>query len=558
MTLLALVKSLLSRVLSRNPEEAARKAELRKVYASLSGQEGDWYRPRQNLVLPGFPAVLLEFARLLKPLSDLMKATVANPDQRIAQHFRDFLIECRLSQAGLELRKSLLYEGMTDRLGNSLDPESELERMSGDFRTLLAELESLGPRRIDEELDAVASFVDLSRFDFERLLALFDPGVSIDNPRHRSNFSPVEGELVLPDLLDLHFVLEHFVFETHLRENLLRLMERRMAGVDDTKRKHVAKLVSKIDQMLVDSLDPARLIALARAIKGDPRYVPVVPLRHEEHFAEYKQRLVTQFDKDRDRVSRERRETAMGSDIAALFGSMEIVAIEGYDEEMDSYLRRETSTGFLWVKPLRVLRTFILGVFEPIVRDSLKRILVEGYFDNKAFQNNAANLLYQCEKSASHIADFEKNVAGTGRSSAMALRRYVDEMKRGKDLSPFISRLVDGINGIARDLARDEAKNFAMLAESVVDIVADSKRPSPELVTNIRTLGGARNREILGLLTQGRDRLVIFVRIMRGFGAVYPGIAPSIVGEANDGDPRPAPLASATSRGDLASEGRKP
>ena len=558
MTLFALVKSLFARILSRNPEEAARRTELRKVYASLSGQAGDWYRPRQNLVLPAFAEALLAFTRLLKPLSDLMKATVANPDQRTAQHFKDFLIECRLSQAGLELRRSLVYDGMNDRIGNSLDPESEVERMNTDFQVLLAELESLGPRRIDEELDAVAAFVDLSRFDFERLLALFDPGVSIENPKHRSNFSHVEGELVLPDLLDLHFVLDHFVFEAHLRENILRLMERRMPDVDDAKRKQVAKLVSKIDQMLVGSLDPARLIALARAIKGEPRFVPVVPLRHEEHFAAYRQRVVSQYDKDRERVLRERRETAMGTDIAALFGSMEIVAIEGYDEEMDSYLRSESSTGFLWVKPLRILRTFALGVFEPLIRDPLKRILVEGYFDNKAFQNNAANLLYQCEKSASHIADFEKNLAGTGRSSAMALRRYVEEMRRGKDLAPFIARLVDGINGIARDILRDEAKLFAMLAEAVVEIVADSKKGSPELVTNIRALGGARNREILGLLGQGKDRIVILVRIMRGFGAVHAGIAPSILGETRDDGARPASAGPAKSRVDLASEGREP
>lgn len=521
MTLMDFIKSLISRLFSRNPEEAARKAELRKVYAVLSDPAGDWYRPRQNLVLPAFAEAVLEFARLLKPLSDLTRATVASPDQRVAQRFLDFLIECRLSPTGLELRRSLTYEGMKDRLDNSLDPESELERMDSDFQTLLVELEGLGPHRVDEELNSVASFVDLSRFDFERLLAIFDPGISVENTKRQPEFSPAEGEQVLPELLDLHFVLEHFVFEAHLRENLLRLMDRRSTSVDESRRKQIGKLVAKLDQALSGNLEPVRLLALARAIKGDPRFSPVVPRTRGERFNTYRQRLMEQYDRDRDRVVRERRETSVTADIEALFGTMEIAAVEGYDDETDAYLRRETPDGFLWIKPMRVLLTFVAGIFEPVVREPLKRILVEGYFDNKVFQNNVANILYQCERSASKIDEFERQLTGNGRMSVTALRRYVEEIKRGKDIASFLSRLVDSINGYARDIVADEANLFVMLGESLQDIVADSKKPSPEIVTNIRTMGGARNREMLAQLAQGRDRLVLLARVMRSFGLIH-------------------------------------
>ena len=522
MAFLRFLKALFARLFSRDPEEAARRAELRKIYAHLSDSQGGWYRPRQNLVLASFAQSLLDFARLLKPLSDLMKVTVASSDQRVARRFLDFLIECRLSQVGLELRRTLTYEGMNDRLLNTLDSEAEIDRMDSDFQTLLAELEGLGPRRIDEELDAVSAFVDLCRFDFERLLALFDPGVSIENPKKRGDFAPVEGEQVLPELLDLHFVLEHFVFEAHLRENVIRLMDRKATDVDDSRHQQVAKRVEKLDHLLAGPLDPARLLSLARAIKGDPRFEPSIPENKGEHFAAYKQALVGQFEKDRDRIQRERRETTVTADIAALFGSQEIDTIEGYDEEMDAYLRRESPCGFLWIKPLRVLRTFDGSVFEQIVKEPLKRILVEGYFDNKVFQNNVANVLYQCEKSASRIADFERQLTGNGRMSTMALKRYVEEIRRGKDITAFLGRIVDGINGMARDIAQDEAGLFLMLAEAVQDIVADSKKPSPEIVTNIRTFGGARNREIFAQIVQGRDRLVLLSRIMRSFGVLGP------------------------------------
>lgn len=521
MSLLASLKKFLSRLFNRDPEEAARKAELKKLYALLDEHPG-WYRPRQNLVLPGFAEAVLSFARLLKPLSDLMRATVASSDQRTAQRFVDFLIECRLSQTGLELRRSLNYEGMVDRLASSLEPEAELERMDSDFQDLLAELEGLGPRRIDEELDAVAAFVDLCRYDFERFLALFDPGISLDNPKRRTDFSPVEGEQVLPELLDLHFVLEHFVFEAHLRENLLRLMDRKSTGVDEDRRKQVAKLVAKLDELLRGPLEAVRLLALARAIKGEPLFSPPVPRSRGERFEAYRQRLVAQYGRDRERLLLERRESSVGADIEALFGGGEIALIEGYDEATDALLRRESPSGFLWIKPLRVLRSFLDSLFEPLVREPLKRILVEGYFDNKVFQNNVANVLYQCEKSAAKISDFEAQLAGSGRMSAAAIRRYVEELRRGKDITAFLSRLVDGVNALAHDIVADEAGLFVMLGEALQDIVADARRPSPELVTNIRTYGGARNKELVAQLTHARDRLVLLARIMRSFGVVPP------------------------------------
>lgn len=102
--------------------------------------------------------------------------------------------------------------------------------------------------------------------------------------------------------------------------------------------------------------------------------------------------------------------------------------------------------------------------------------------------------------------EFENQLKGNGRVSLISMRRYIEEMKRGKDIAAFLSRLVDSINARAREIVEDETALFAMLGDALGDLLSDYRRSSPELVTNIRTLGGGRNKEILAQIQAGREK----------------------------------------------------
>jgi hypothetical protein len=59
-----------------------------------------------------------------------------------------------------------------------------------------------------------------------------------------------------------------------------------------------------------------------------------------------------------------------------------------------------------------------------------------------------------------------------------------------------------------------------MLGDALGELLTDFKKSSPDLITNIRTLGGGRNREIIAQVMAGRERIVILVKIMRNFTSV--------------------------------------
>jgi hypothetical protein len=518
MGLLAKIKDWFARFISRDPEATRRKADIRRLEALLAELRPPYYRPKQSLVLPGFAHAVHRFYGLLRPLAELARSTVANSDIRVSQRYFDYLIDCRLPSAEQERKRFFAYDGMSERVQGSLKPDEELEAIEREFQAFLDSLDALGSRAVNADLFEVDRFIDMCRHDYERIIGLFDPSANLDDQRYKPDFAAVPGEQVLPELVDFYYLTESFAFSPQLKGNLLRLLEKRQPdSFDEAKKGKIDKLFSQLDKELSERLDREILLSLMRVIKDDPSYSPSTPRERKDFLDAYRRRLVNQFDKDRERILREQHESAIAVDIRSLFGDEEILEVEGYDEEHDSLLRRESPNGLAWIKPLRILKTFIAVAFEPQLKESVKRVLVEGYFDNKGFQNNLANILYQCERSGGRIEEFEEQLRGNGRVSLMAMKRYIEEMRRGKDIGSFLNRLVDAINDKARGIVEDETGLFSMLGEALGDLIADFKRSSPDLITNIRTLGGGRNREILAQVQGGRDRIMILVKIMRNF-----------------------------------------
>jgi hypothetical protein len=548
MTLLERIKDWFARAFSRDPEEAQRKAYIRKLQSLLTDLKPPFYRPKQNQVLPGFAHAIHNFYSLLKPLAELAKSTIAHSDIRISQRYFDYLIDRRLPIAEQERKRFFAYDGMSERIQASLRPDEELDAIIREFQAFIGSLNTLGSRTVNADLYEVERFIDLCRHDYERIVGIFDPSANLDDPRYKPEFAAVPGEQILPDLMDFYYLTESFVFSPQLKENILRLLEKRQPdSFDESKKGKIDKLFSQLDKIVSERLSKETLLTLVRVIKDEPAYTPATPRERRDFLDSYRRRLITQFEKDRERILREQHENAIAADIRNLFGDAEILEVEGYDDERDSFLRRESPNGFIWIKPLRILKTFISSEFEPHLKESIKKVLVEGYFDNKGFQNNLANILYQCERSAGRVLDFENQMRGNGRISIVAMKRYIEEMRRGKDIGQFLTRLVDAINDRAHEIVEDEAGLFAMLGEALGDLVADSRRSGPDLVTNIRTLGGGRNREIIAQIQTGRERILVLVKIMRNFTLVKntqavppkrrPVAAPVVEAPPPPGDP---------------------
>ena len=502
--------------------------EMKRIYAPIAHFKPPYYRFKNNIVMSGFAQDLFLFSQALKPLMDLADRTLAHPDLRVSRRFFDYLVEADLPPSELERKESFFYDGMKLRIDNAVRPDQEQEAIGRDFQRFLRDVEGLVTGPLNTELADVERFIDICRHDWERVLGFFDPGVSLEDPKYKPDFQSCDGELILPELIDINYLLNGFYFTPQLLRKVMGVFERYAPASAASQAARIEKMFSILNKVLQYRLSKDSLMALIRLIKRDSLFQPDLRRELVDYVDQYKQRLVTQYERDRERLLRERHETAVSKDIKDLLAGIDPVILDMYDEENDAYLRRETPHGFTHIKPLGILKTFVVGIFDNQIKETVKSILVEGYFDNKTFQNNLANILYQCDRTMGRIMAFEDGLRSNGRVSMVAVRRYVEEMRHGKDIMSFLDKLVEEINYKAREICEDETGLFEMLGMTMNEILADFRKSSPELITNIRTLGGVRNREYMTALAEGRRKLDTFVRIMRNFAFVKtPAIAPA-------------------------------
>lgn len=516
MGLFGSIQDLLVSVFTGDPREAARHRELRKTYEQVRGVRPPCIKPNKKLVLPGFATILLSFEQGLLPICELLQKTLNNEDPHIAERFRDYLLELRLPKSEMERRYSYTYDEMLKRVNAASSPDAELRAIAAEFDELMKALDDPNVLAVEAELHQLDRLAEICRHDAERFLALFDPRVNVANSEYKPSFKTVEGDQVLPELLDLYYILADFQIDLGIDRNLTLLLDR-ISPAGQSQSGKMGRIVQRCSRIFRRQLTPQHLLNLIRLIKGDPYFVPKVDREHRSYTAAYKKRLTTQFRKDRDRIVRERNEHALENDIKSLFGDAELLHLDGYNDQENAALQRAGHATFTQIKPLRILKSFTLAKFERTIRDDLKRIIVEGFFENKQFQSSISSIYHQCDHSYERILAFEEELNGSGRHSVTLLRRYLHEKKRQSNVSEIVARIVEAVDKDAKELVESETNRYFTLGSLMLDVVNDYKRRTPELVSNIKAIGGQQNRELLGAIASGYNDVVRLVRIMKHF-----------------------------------------
>jgi hypothetical protein len=126
------------------------------------------------------------------------------------------------------------------------------------------------------------------------------------------------------------------------------------------------------------------------------------------------------------------------------------------------------------------------------------------------------------EKCGTRIAAFEEAAAGPGRSGAAALRKLLDEKASGKDVSDSIERIMRGLDERSKDMVERDVAACRVLAETIYDVIGDFRKPTPELVTNIKTLAASKAKDLIPTLAEGYNAIARLLKIMKAYVLVAP------------------------------------
>jgi hypothetical protein len=231
---------------------------------------------------------------------------------------------------------------------------------------------------------------------------------------------------------------------------------------------------------------------------------------------EYRGRLIRRWTEDRDRIQREFREQSLETDISVLFGEG-LLSVMGYDAALNERLKREQNRSFAWMLPLSLCKTFESRYVSGAFLESVRRLVVEGFFQNAVLRSRLTDSIGYLEKMGSRIAAFEEISASNPRSGAAALRVALDESVKGKDRTDAVEKIVRTLDDRAKELVSNDVKVLRILAESIFDVMSDFRKPTPELVSNIKTLAVSKDKALIPNLVNGYNGTAKFLKIMQAY-----------------------------------------
>ncbi|NNM53961.1 MAG: hypothetical protein HKM05_04475 [Spirochaetales bacterium] len=495
---------------SGDPEALRQRRVLRDLHETVLSVKPPVWNKTTGMVLPGLAQSWLQFYQLSKPLYDLFSKTLANPDKRIEALTRQHLVESSLAGDIAQRRLALSYDSLKQRFtGQS---SSLATSVNQEFSNLESDIRRQDTSAAAQDILGLEKLKNLVTHSFQPFFKKFGYDLA-SLGQQQPHFIPVEGDNLLPDLLDLYYLLGDFEITPEMERGLFILLERLNAEKAQENLRKMEKLLDRLRTLLRGPCSGYLTLTLIRILRQEPDFVPEVWKPKYDPLRDYLETLAQRFSQDRDRVMRELAESSLESDVRALFPQGHLLALENYTEETDKRLQDAGYPGLTLVNPLSLLKSFALSVLAGGYLDQVKQIVLNGFFQDKEYASKFANSLYALEKLMVRLDAFDKGLNSEGKITLTALEKYLEKPQS----SSVPGQIIEKINRAASELLEAEVNHVAALSLRISEILQDYKNPQPLYVNNIKGLGGKNNRDIIQGLINGYNRSLQFLKIMKNF-----------------------------------------
>lgn len=525
-SLLSFFRDFLESLFSSSSIEFKKKQQLKQIAANLKTIEPQLYR-QDGFLLPAFPTALYQMFQFIVPISELLSSTIACADKRIAERNRDFLIEVALTNEQKELRKSFVYTERTKTLiANTVSTELLIEEQGKHFGQFLKILESPTLKNQGVLIEKIFCLNDFCQFDFNGFFSNFDPAfkthsgqtTTVDNP----SFKPLEVAEVIPQMMDLHYLFSRLDISKPVLD-LLGELEAKKQNVELTT--NITSRMERIFQALLyliqKKISKENILGIIRLVKNDPDFVPEQPSLVVNHIEEYKQRLTEFFHSDSRKLLKEQQSNEIQVLLNETFGNRALEKLTGYTDTTNQLLQEFTPFSLEWIKPLEIIKTFLVHYFMPHYRQFLHSIIVEGYFANRSLQSSFAASFSYCEYIPAKLREFEQLFEDNNSCSLKIMTGYLTELQKGMDFETPLRKMVENMNKHARDLVQKSVTQLSEVFNFSLIILEDNKKPLPDYITNIRMLAGStKNAESFSFLEKEQAVFRNFLEIMKKYAIV--------------------------------------
>lgn len=516
MTLLQKLTEFLQSLFSPNSPESVQRQAVRKVEAELKNMAPNLYK--NGLVQPEFAETLRVLFENTTPIADILSQTLCSSDIDCARRFEEQLLITGFSPESREILDSLAYD---KRKAGAMAADSITRYFESEHRKLekvVRELNSTDFIKIDLTLEKVRQLNDICRYSYVTALKIFDSSFST-RPGYVPEFQELPPDLLESSLLDLYYVVAEMDITNSVYNAVLALAKLlHGSAVNDEYCAKLKENFKKIQGIVRHIFTKEVLMCLIRIAKKNCEIVPDRGMYKGNGRQKYADYLEDRFRVDESRLKNEIQDATISNEINQIFGSFPLDPVVGYSKELDNTLRQSTPCSFLWITPMQLLKNFIKHYFIDHVKPLLNNIVIEGFFNNQTYKSEFSSVVFALNDAAERIAAFEGKFKRGSEFDEANITSLIKDSHKDPSFESTLKDVIDRANKNAKDVIQTETTNVFQLYKKITDILVESKKPSSDVIQNLRVLMiSSRNRDNSDLLESQFGQWKIFLEIMKNY-----------------------------------------
>ncbi|MCH5288456.1 MAG: hypothetical protein J1E32_00905 [Treponema sp.] len=523
MGFLQAIVDILDSIFRSGSPEVRKRQELRKIEAELKA-----YRPviyKGGMLTPNFGELFRVLYENTKPIGDILLRTISTDDLQRNMRYEQQLLLTGFSGASQERLESLGYEQRKrEVLESNVPMERILEKHHRILEDLRKELNTPEFVKIDEVISGLQQLADLCRYHFMNVIHTFDPEFVGAQSDYKPHFVAVVPDSMAGSLQDLYYLTANLTLTGSIVRALIALDELLLGRPLAAEEKdELMKNVRKINTVTQKILAPDILQKVICIAKKDPKASPQVATyktNARQKFADYMQEKCSA---DESKLKIEIKDLTISAEIQQIFGTHPLELLSGYDNDTNEQLQQHSSSSFMWITPLQLLKTFIKQYLSAPIMALLNDIVIEGFFSTPESKSDFSSLIYSCGELAGSIEAFEKSFERNAPNDTAVLLGFIRDSRRSTDFVARLAKSVDTINAQAYRLVQESVRKINQLTAQVGELIIDGRKSQSVVITNIKVLlNSSRNRETAELLDVQFSLWKLFLNVMKNYVAVNP------------------------------------
>lgn len=250
-------------------------------------------------------------------------------------------------------------------------------------------------------------------------------------------------------------------------------------------------------------------------------YVPKVAEYKDSARKNFSDMIQAQFKADEQRIKTELKDEKISAELQILFPETSLLPLFGYNTETNKKIREASTSAFMWIMPLQILKTFISVYFTDSVRSLLNDIVVEGFFNNPTYKTDFSTIVFTALEIPNVIQEFEDSFTRGKRNDLATLQNYIHNSHKDSDFYKKMELMISTINAEANKIITKETNNLNALSKQISSILQDAKKPASELISNLKVLMiSPRNRDNTDLLERQYPNWNNFFEIMKNYAII--------------------------------------